>query len=764
MTENFANRYQTTLSAGVTSGALSGIVTSVTGIPTVPFRAIISAESNNADEIVLVTNVASSTLTWTRAAEPIAGVQTPSAHKSGATFTAIVSATGFYSALSILPASDGVDDTAELNALLSVGGMFRGRPGTTYRISAPLVIPSDSTLDMTDCTVVLIDGSTCNMLQNQAVTTARTVMDANITATSTTVTSATAAFTGLDIGHWLWVWGGGPLGELLEATIASVTNSTTAELTNPAISTVVNGQASIGFRDANITVIGGQWDRGANGRGDAAAQALQDNRGQNLRFRRVDHIVVRDLSITGGLSDAADAVSFADCTDFMSDGIYLDHYLSGGVHVAGPARRGRISNVSGYTMDDMVAITPTDWPFGLQDVWGDVSEITIENVRCNNSASTIVAVIGGSATFGTSCKHIRVRNVTGLDYNTSQGQGGLVWIGDSPADPSTVGGFLDDVTVELVSGTPAGTNPSSKGLVYLNPTNGGRIQLAGLSVNVPTGVVQHGVIIGPSTVLGYLTVSNSTIVSVDGGCDLINYDVATGITLSNVRYDRCALRVNGVWSLLDGGLNYAGTIANMAGLVLHWRLGEASGTTVVDASGNGYTGTYVGTPTLGGAGLLVADSDTAWTGNGTDTSITGPTIPALAAWSLVFWAKSNGANADFAGYFSTASDQFDIGRPAAGATGQVHFYDGAWTTLAGFIVDTSATMFALTYTAAAGLRIYKNGVLAENAPTHGRALANEAFNLGAQGGARTIDTLDEFAIFSRAITATEVALLWQAGS
>jgi pectate lyase-like protein len=92
--EGFANRYQTTLAAGVTSGAASGSVASATGIPAFPFRAIISGEGVNTDEIVLVTNVVGTTLTWTRAAEAIGGVQAASAHSIGATITAIVTAVG----------------------------------------------------------------------------------------------------------------------------------------------------------------------------------------------------------------------------------------------------------------------------------------------------------------------------------------------------------------------------------------------------------------------------------------------------------------------------------------------------------------------------------------------------------------------------------------------------------------------------------------------------------------------------------------------
>lgn len=46
---------------------------------------------------------------------------------------------------------------------------------------------------------------------------------------------------------------------------------------------------------------------------------------------------------------------------------------------------------------------------------------------------------------------------------------------------------------------------------------------------------------------------------------------------------------------------------------MYYRLGEPSGTTMNDSSGNGRNGSYSGSPTLGATGLLVGDSDTAVT-------------------------------------------------------------------------------------------------------------------------------------------------------
>lgn len=66
-----------------------------------------------------------------------------------------------------------------------------------------------------------------------------------------------------------------------------------------------------------------------------------------------------------------------------------------------------------------------------------------------------------------------------------------------------------------------------------------------------------------------------------------------------------------------------------------YRLGEASGTTMVDSSGNGHDGTYgqggALAPTLGVTGLVAGDSDTAAAFGGTGAAVTNGTVP-YAAW------------------------------------------------------------------------------------------------------------------------------------
>lgn len=92
MSENFANHYITTLTAFLDDDDLTCTVASVTGVPSVPFRAVIGRKGAYAEEIVIVTNVTGKVFTITRAAEATAGVQTAWKHPVGATITAVLTA------------------------------------------------------------------------------------------------------------------------------------------------------------------------------------------------------------------------------------------------------------------------------------------------------------------------------------------------------------------------------------------------------------------------------------------------------------------------------------------------------------------------------------------------------------------------------------------------------------------------------------------------------------------------------------------------
>lgn len=144
---NLANAYAATLAAGITSGATSCTVTTVSGLPALPCKLLIAAEGSNANEIVTVTAAAGTTLTISRATEALGGAAATSAHGTGAVVTNVITA-GNLAALPLNVMDFGAtgngttDDTAAINAAIAAapaGAIVYFPPGT-YRISSVISI------------------------------------------------------------------------------------------------------------------------------------------------------------------------------------------------------------------------------------------------------------------------------------------------------------------------------------------------------------------------------------------------------------------------------------------------------------------------------------------------------------------------------------------------------------------------------------------------------------------------------------------------
>ena len=82
----------------------------------------------------------------------------------------------------------------------------------------------------------------------------RTVTDATMTAADNTLSSATAAFTASDVGSQVVVEGAGAGGGELVTTIATVTNATDVELTDPSVGAVAGVSATIGVNGYDLSV------------------------------------------------------------------------------------------------------------------------------------------------------------------------------------------------------------------------------------------------------------------------------------------------------------------------------------------------------------------------------------------------------------------------------------------------------------------------------------------------------------------------------
>ncbi len=204
---------------------------------------------------------------------------------------------------------------------------------------------------------------------------------------------------------------------------------------------------------------------------------------------------------------------------------------------------------------------------------------------------------------------------------------------------------------------------------------------------------------------------------------------------------------------------YAGVVCSITEIAMYERFGAA------DASGNGFTGSYWGAPTLGVAGALTGDSDTAVT-LGTNMEVSVATSPALHpgdTFTLAAWYKrSASGNLDSVIYAGT-TDYFlwfytdDHLRLSKGGS-------HSWTSTATY-TDTAWHFLVMTKNGA-DQHAYRDGAEIAGSTTNQTFVATTtAVELGgvALAGYYSACTLDEPAIWDRALTAGEVAALYAIG-
>lgn len=204
---------------------------------------------------------------------------------------------------------------------------------------------------------------------------------------------------------------------------------------------------------------------------------------------------------------------------------------------------------------------------------------------------------------------------------------------------------------------------------------------------------------------------------------------------------------------------------------IYWRLGETAGaTTAVDASGNARNGTYTGSPTLGGFGLIMGDSDTAMRTNGTTGQYASVNDTAdLTAFSVEAWitptstggqriiaARDNSTNAVFRlyllgtqGYFTVTTD----GTTHSGVQMSTSFPVGTTHHMVGTYDGTT-------------IRLYVDGVeVANQAQTGALYTGDIPFSAGARSNGvwPFSGTIDEVAYYTTALSSARVGAHYDAG-
>lgn len=217
-----------------------------------------------------------------------------------------------------------------------------------------------------------------------------------------------------------------------------------------------------------------------------------------------------------------------------------------------------------------------------------------------------------------------------------------------------------------------------------------------------------------------------------------------------------------------------------ASLVGHWKLDESSGITAADSSPSGATGTLNGPAAWSPAG---GRFNGALVLPGSGYADLGPT-PALGNLSSITvsaWYKPSAANdvRDLIVWDSGSFDYFRLSIKDAGSVNlmggwfAIHTASGEQKTVQFSKADWNTSVwYLLTGTfdsATKELRIYVNGALAGSVALPGAELRKGAWGtqrayIGGEPGAGLRGAVDDVRVYNRALTAAEIAVLYQGGN
>ena len=197
----------------------------------------------------------------------------------------------------------------------------------------------------------------------------------------------------------------------------------------------------------------------------------------------------------------------------------------------------------------------------------------------------------------------------------------------------------------------------------------------------------------------------------------------------------------------------------------YWRFGEPSGTALLDSSPNANNGTYLGGVTLGAAGAIVGDANTAASYDGVNDTGRVPDANSLdvgSSFTMEGWIKRS-STAKTQELFNKGANGLQLSVMNAGSGNKVFLRKAGVTTIAqstsGVPADgryhyVAATMNGTGATA----KIYVDGADVTQVLAAGGAqsIANTAFPLtfGIAGSAQAF--YDEFALYDEALPSCEI--------
>jgi hypothetical protein len=217
-----------------------------------------------------------------------------------------------------------------------------------------------------------------------------------------------------------------------------------------------------------------------------------------------------------------------------------------------------------------------------------------------------------------------------------------------------------------------------------------------------------------------------------------------------------------VWSFGRTGApcNYSQQVQSTNGLLGDWRLGESSGTTAVDTTGQ-HNGTYTGGFTLRAPGAILGDTNTAVTLNGSTGKVALPSLASASNWTVQAWtdldpSTSSNPNGNNALYASPTGVRLII-RPTG------IYYDDLSTGHAqgakSIATDpnTGRWVYWTLVRNGSTLTLYRNGEQIATSSLGSEGLTHLNGGLGSQGSAYPLHgSVDEVAVSSSALSASTI--------
>lgn len=161
--------------------------------------------------------------------------------------------------------------------------------------------------------------------------------------------------------------------------------------------------------------------------------------GEIFTFDKVENLVIRGLTLR---NPTTYGIQMTRTSYFIVDDISLDYTTWNpsplnldGIHLDGGCHHGRISNVRGTALDDMVALNSADWICSAYE--GPVHDIDIDGIYADYSHSAVRMLAAG-----TSVSRVTIRNIHGNFY--------VYAVGLTRHFKSKPRGRFDDILIENV--------------------------------------------------------------------------------------------------------------------------------------------------------------------------------------------------------------------------------------------------------------------------------------------------------------------------